>query len=388
MKTVAAVSVGRSDYGILRPVFRAIAASPALRLQIIVAGTHLSALHDRTVAVIEADGFEIAAEVETLPVSDTPVAIADAVGQGISGFAAAYAALRPDLVLLAGDRFETLSAAFAAVPLTLPIAHLHGGEISAGAIDDQIRHAITKLSHLHFVATPRSAARVLQMGEEPWRVVTTGAPALDEIESFTPWPQRQVEERIGMPLTEAPLLVTYHPATMEFGSAAADVAELTTTIDRFRLPVVVTAPNVDTSSAAVRQHLRDWSASRPHTVFVENLGTQGYWSLMSLARAVVGNSSSGIIEAASFKCPVVDVGNRQAGRERPANVIHTTNSRDDIERGLRHALSSEFRAIVAELTNPYGDGHASERIVSAICASPPADVLRLKQFHERSIDPS
>lgn len=381
MKTIAAVTVARSDYGILRPVLRRIALASDLRLQLIVAGTHLSDTHDRTVDVIEADGFSHAAEVSTLPTLDTPAGVAQAIGLGVGGFADAYARLGPDVLLVVGDRFETLAAAVSAVPFTLPIAHMHGGELTAGAIDEQMRHAITKLSHLHFVSTATNAARVVQMGEEPWRVVVSGAPALDEVRALTPWSRARLEDRLGVSLAEAPLLVTYHPVTLEYTSAAFQVGELTSALDQVNHAVVVTAPNVDTANGVVRHHLQQWAAGRPMAVFVENLGADAYWSTMARAAAVVGNSSSGILEAASFKRPVVNVGNRQAGRDRPANVIQVGDSRDEILAGIRTAVSAEFLAGLEHLVNPYGDGHASERIVRVLQDTPLDQRLRIKRFH-------
>ena len=380
-KRIAAVTVARSDYGILRPVLLAIRTAPGLELCLTAAGTHLSQAFGGTAIDIERDGFEIAARVDTLPESDRPGDIAAAIGAGVAGFASAYDRLRPDVVLLVGDRFETFAAAAAAVPLTLPIAHVHGGELTAGAIDEQLRHAITKLSHVHFVCTRRNADRVVQMGEEPWRVHVTGAPALDNLRSMSLWPQTEIEKHLRMPLPAPPLLVTYHPVTLEYEEAGAQVDQLVAALRQIDRPIVITAPNVDTANATIRRGLERFAASRPATVFAENLGTEGYFSLMAVAAAMVGNSSSGIIEAASFRLPVVNVGNRQAGRDRSPNVIDVSNSEADILGGLTAALAPAFRAGLPD-TNPYGDGRAAERIVRVLEELAVDARLKTKLFHD------
>jgi UDP-hydrolysing UDP-N-acetyl-D-glucosamine 2-epimerase len=380
-KRIAAVTVARSDYGILRPVLKAIAAAPTLELTLAIAGTHHSTAFGATVADIERDGFEVAARVDTLPVSDAPIDVAAAIGAGVTGFAGAYVRLRPDIVLLVGDRFETFAAAAAAVPLALPIAHLHGGELTAGAIDEQFRHAITKLGHVHFVCTRRHADRVIQMGEEPWRVHVTGAPALDNLRSIALWPQDDLESRLGIPLTPPPLLVTYHPVTLEYEHADYQVEQLVSALQRVDRPIVITAPNVDTASGTIRRTLEQFAASHVGAVFVENLGTDAYFSMMAVAAAMVGNSSSGLIEAASFQLPVVNVGNRQAGRDRSPNVIDVSNGAADILDGLTAALAPGFRAGLPA-TNPYGDGRAAERVVGVLEDLTIDARLKTKRFHD------
>jgi UDP-hydrolysing UDP-N-acetyl-D-glucosamine 2-epimerase len=378
MKTIAPVTVGRADFGILRPVLDALAGT--CNVTLIAAGTHLvpgSSVHE----ALHAHEVALAALVPSLPAGDDPAAIARATGSAVAGFADAYARLTPDIVLLIGDRFETAAAALAAVPFGIAIGHVHGGEISEGAIDEQLRHAITKMSHLHFVAGDCQARRVIQMGEEPWRVVVTGAPALDQLKSVRLQSIEQLERRLGLQLPAPPLLVTYHPETIDFASAPAHIAALVAALDEFQRPVVVTAPNVDTSHQAIRHRLQEWVASRGNAVFVEALGTEIYWSVMAIAGALVGNSSSGIIEAASFKLPVVDVGRRQAGRDRPRNVIHADNDRRDIVRAIAQALDPRFRRGLADLDNPYGDGCASPRIARALLETPIDSRLLTKRFH-------
>lgn len=384
MRTVAAVTVGRSDYSILLPVLREIEATPGLSLRLIAAGMHLSREFGSTVSVIEADRFVIAERVEMLLSSDTPGAIARSMGIGMFGFAGAYDRLAPDLLLLIGDRFEMLAAAVASLPFTIPIAHMHGGELTEGAVDDQIRHAITKMAHLHFVSTSRCAERVVQMGEEPWRVTVTGAAALDNLRTTPLLSRDEVERRLGLPPGERPLLVTYHPVTLESDRTAAQVEELVAALAATDLPIVMTYPNADTRHGAVLQAITRFAEAHQRVRLVENLGPSLYFSTLAIAAAMVGNSSSGIIEASSFKLPVVNIGRRQAGRERAANVVDVGESRDEIVAGIRRALSSAFAAGLAHLQNPYGDGHAAERIVRVLLDTS-LDRLTQKRFHTAQI---
>jgi UDP-hydrolysing UDP-N-acetyl-D-glucosamine 2-epimerase len=379
MMRVGVVTVGRSDYGILRPILRALAASPALSPALVVAGAHL-APGATTVREIEDDGFEMAARVEMNAVDDTPVGVAVAMGLGVQRFAGAYVSAGLDALLLLGDRFEMLAAGVAALPLGLPVIHVHGGELTEGAFDDRSRHALTKLAHLHFVATARSAERVHQMGEQAWRVRVSGAPGLDELVDFTPVPRPELERRIGMTLEEPPLLVTFHPATLE-GDAKGQARTLVDALAGAG-PVVMTAPNVDPGSSDVLDVLRAFAARSRQAVLVESLGHHAYFSLMSVCAAMVGNSSSGIIEAPSCALPVVNVGSRQAGRERAANVIDVPVDTAAIRRAIAHALDPAFRQSLVGMTNPYGEGRAGERIARAL----PALLSRPDLLHKRFAD--
>ena len=382
MRHIAPVTVSRADFGILRPVLAALA--DGFTVELIAAGT---APADASVLeALDADGLRPSAVVDTLPASDQPVAIGRAIGKAVAAFGDAYDRIKPEVVLLIGDRFETAAAALAAVPFALPVAHVHGGELTEGAIDEQLRHAITKMSHLHFVAGDRQAERVIQMGEEPWRVTVTGAPALDQLTQMRLLSIEELEQRVGLRLNVPPLLVTYHPETIDFVSAEAHVQEFLAALDTFTGPVIVTAPNVDTAHGTVRRLLQEWVAGRPSARWVESLGTQAYWSIMAIAAAMAGNSSSGIIEAASFRLPVVDVGRRQAGRDRPRNVIRADNDRVAIARALQRALDSEFRQTLEDLANPYGDGHAADRIARVLADTNGDARLTTKRFHHIAIE--
>ena len=363
MRTIGVVTSSRADYGIYRPLLQAIAAEPQLRLQLFVTGMHLAPAHGLTVAAIEADGFPIAERIEGLLADDSAAGIAASMGLTTLGFARAFGRSRPDLLLVLGDRFEMHAAALAALPFNLPLAHIHGGELTAGAIDDALRHSLTKLSHLHFVATEAYAARVRQLGEEPWRVTVSGAPGLDALAGFVPLAAAELEARIGLPLDPAPLLVTFHPVTLEPDQAGQQLTELLAALDQSGLPVLFTAPNADAGGRFLAGLLADYVAPRPQTRLVTSLGTAGYFSVMSSAAAMVGNSSSGLIEAPSFALPVVNIGDRQEGRVRAANVLDVGYGRREIAAAITRATTPAFRQALVGLPNPYGDGRAAERIV-------------------------
>ncbi len=382
MRTVGVVTVARSDYGIYLPILRQLQREPALRPMLIAAGMHLSPYFGLTVKAIEQDGFRVDERVEMLVASDTPEGVAKSLGLGIIGFAQVYARSRPDILLIMGDRYEMLAAASAALPFKVPVAHIHGGESTQGAIDEAIRHSITKMAHLHFASTEVYAQRLIQMGEEPWRVAVSGAPGLDNLRHFRPMSRDALERELRLDLSSPPLLVTYHPVTLEYEDTREQMDELLAALEDVGLPVVFTYPNADTGNHAIVQMLRGYVTGHEQARLVVNLGTQGYFSLMSEAVAMVGNSSSGIIEAPSFRLPVVNIGPRQAGRLRARNVIDVPCHRAAIAGGIRRALSPAFRASLADLINPYGDGHAAERIVQRLATVPLDGKLLMKRFHD------
>ncbi len=380
MRTIAAVTGARSDYGLLVPVLRKISNDPDLRLKLFVTGMHLSPDFGLTVRDVERD-FEITERIEMLVASDTPEAISKSVGLGIIGFAQTFARHRPDILLVLGDRFETLAAVTAALPYTIPVAHISGGEATEGAIDDAIRHAITKMSHLHFVSLEEYRRRVIQMGEEPWRVTVSGEPGLDNISAMPALSRAEMEERIGMPSEPAPLLVTFHPATLEAGQSEIQVAELLAALDTVAMPIVFTAPNADAEGRIIATRIQDFVHHHPRARYMTNLGSTAYLSMMRYSAAMVGNSSSGIVEAASFELPVVNLGSRQQGRLCGKNVIHAGMKADTIIDAIRVALSAAFRERLRGLANPYGDGKAAPRIVEVLKNVPLGRNLLVKTFY-------
>jgi UDP-hydrolysing UDP-N-acetyl-D-glucosamine 2-epimerase len=281
-------------------------------------------------------------------------------------FARSYERRRPDLLLVMGDRFEMHAAVSAAAPFGIPVAHIHGGESSEGATDELYRHSITKMSHLHFVSTERYRQRVIRMGEESWRVTVTGAPALDNLRDLKRRDAADVERVIGMPLTPPPLLVTFHPVTLEPGDTSRQIAELLGALDRVDAPLVFTYPNADAGHDLIIEAIRSFARRHPRSRFMANLGTRLYFSLMSHVAAMVGNSSSGIIEAASFRLPVVNIGSRQRGRFHDRNVVDVDCEGAAILKAVRRVMRPSFHADLSDLVNPYGDGSAAERIVKIL----------------------
>jgi len=366
VRRIAVVTVGRSDYGIYRPVLQELSGSPGVTLRLLVGGAHLSPFHGGTIAEVREDGYGEIEPVHMLVASDSAEGVAKSVGLGVTSFAQSMSRSRPDVVVVLGDRYEMFSAAIAALPLLIPVAHLHGGEVTAGAFDDAMRHAMTKLSHLHFVSTEEYRRRVIQLGEEPWRVTVSGAPSLDTFLHQPLMSKEDMLQKFQVDLDRPFLLVTYHPTTlMPQGLELETTALLEALADR-SLPVVFTMPNADPGGSHVRRAMAEY-ATRHAAVLVESFGARAYPTVLANAAAMVGNSSSGIVEAASFKTPVVNIGERQAGRIRSTNVIDVASTREAISEGIRRALSPRFRESLQGLRNPYGDGHAATRI---------ADVLR------------
>ncbi len=380
-RRIAVVTTTRADFGIYRPLLNRLAGDAGITLQLVAGGMHLRPEFGMTIEEILEAGFTVAARVDLLSGDDSPIGIAEAMARATRGFADAYTALAPDIAVILGDRFEMHAAAVAAQPLRLPLAHLHGGELTLGALDDSFRHSMTKLAHLHFVATEAFRRRVLQMGEEPWRVVVCGALGLDNLTDTPALAAAELEARIGLPLTPAPLLVTFHPETRDAAPAAEQAEALLKALAASDLPVVFTAPNADAGGREIRRLIEKYVADHAAARLVDNLGTPGYFALMGKAAAMVGNSSSGIIEAASFGLPVVNIGDRQQGRPRAANVIDVPRRADTILAAIRKANSQAFRASLAGLRNPYAaDRPAGEVIHRTLASVPLGDVLLKKGF--------
>ena len=381
MTAVGVVTVARSDYGIVRPVLRRLAAHPRLEPVIYVAGAHLDERWGATVTEVERDGWPIAARVASAPEDDSPAAVARAAGRACAAFADALAPAPPGVLLVLGDRWDMHAAAVAALPLGVPVAHLHGGESSEGAIDESLRHSLTKLSHLHFAATELYARRIVRMGEEPWRVTVTGAPGVDALLEASPPPRAELERRVGIPLDRPTLLVTLHPATVG-GDAAGDARELAAAIEESGFAAVATFPGADAGAGAILAELEALAARSDRVALVPHLGTDAYVGLMRDAVAMVGNSSSGIIEAATLGLPVVNVGDRQRGRVRGANVVDVPPERGAILDAVAQVTAPAFRTSLAGLENPYGDGHAAERVVERLAELPAREVLLAKRFYD------
>lgn len=340
---------------------------PNLELQLIVAGTHLSREHGETWQEIAADGFPIDARVEMQLVNDKTEGITASAALALAGTGQALARLNPDVLVLLGDRYELLSAAQAAVLAQVPIAHIHGGEATEGAIDEAIRHAITKLALWHFPAAEPYAERIRQMGEASSRVWNVGAPAMDNIAALDPIPKSELENFLGTSLRYPSLLVTYHPVTLEADGGLMAVKSLLKALMSFEGTVIITGTNADPGSHAIRSLLDLFAKANPdRVVLVESLGAKRYLSLMQYADAVVGNSSSGILEAPAVGVPTVDIGPRQQGRLRAPSVIHCGETASEICQAIQEALSPTHRALAVRRNTPYGQPGSARRIVDVL----------------------
>lgn len=364
LKTIGVVTVSRSDYGLYTSILRKITSDPDLVLKLFVSGTHLSEEFGSTYRNIEADGFEITERIENNISSDLPKSISSAMGLGTIGFAEAYQKHNIDILLVLGDRYEMHSAVVAALPFQIPVAHIHGGEVTEGAIDNSLRNSITKLSHIHFAATEVSRQNIINMGEEPWRIVVCGAPGLETIYSFNPSDKISLADQFCVNFDDNPLLVTYHPVTLEQMNTEWQVQQLLEALRVVKLPIIFTMPNADTHYKIIRQMFTEFTQECTKSKIYENLGSKDYINLMTYVAAMVGNSSSGIIEAPSLELPVVNIGSRQQGRERAPNVIDVGYDQSEIVKGIKKAISPKFKYSLRGITNPYMKGNTSGLIVN------------------------
>ena len=367
-RKVAVFTGTRAEYGLLHWLMKDIRASETLRLQIVVAAMHLSPEFGETWRQIEDDGFAIDAKVEMLLSSDTAVGVAKSMGLGVIGFADALARLRPDVLVVLGDRFEALAVVQTALVMRIPVAHLHGGEITEGAYDDAIRHAITKMASLHFVAAEPYRRRVIQMGEAPASVFNVGALGLDHLRRTRRLERGELARSIGFDLQPPYLLVTCHPVTALDEDAVGGVRALLAALGSVPLhQVVFTYPNADNGGRAIIPLIEQFCREQPErAIAVASLGFERYLSVMAGAAAVVGNSSSGIIEAPAFGVPTVDIGSRQRGRLAASSVLHCAPSQEGIEKALAEALDPGFARRCRDTVNPYGQGDAAASIVRVL----------------------
>ena len=367
MKTICVVTGTRAEYGLLRWLMEGIRQSPDLTLQVIATGAHLSPEFGLTYRDIEADGFVIDRKVEMLLSSDTSAGVAKSMGLAMIGFADAFAELRPDLVLVLGDRYEIFSAAAAATIARIPIAHLHGGETTEGAFDEAMRHSITKMAHLHFVAAQAYRRRVIQLGEDPARVFLVGGLGIDNILKLDLLDRVTLEAALDFKLGPKNLLITFHPATLEQGAAAGQMDELLAALDTLKdTHIIFTMPNADTEGRALSRQLEAYVACRPNAKVYASLGQLRYLSAIAHVDAVVGNSSSGLAEVPSFMKATVNIGDRQKGRLKAQSVIDCTPDRESIKAALAQAYSADFRASLSQVVSPYGDGGASQKILRTL----------------------
>ena len=379
-RKICFVTGSRADFGLLVWPMRAIQQTAGLKLQLVATGMHLSPEFGYTISHIRDEGFAVDDTVESLLSSDSGVGVAKSVGIGVIGFADAFARLQPDLVVVLGDRFETFAAAQAAMFMRLPMAHLFGGDVTEGAVDESTRHAISKMSHLHFTSNRDSTRRLMQLGENPARIHTIGSPGIDAIKRLKLMDRETVGREVGMPLGPRNMLVTFHPLTIETGHSVNALDELFAALamldPEWRL--FFTLANADAEGRALNNRIKAFVASRPNAIAVASLGQLRYISLMNQVDVVVGNSSSGVLEAPSLNVPSVDIGDRQKGRERASSVFNTPAERNAIVAAISKAAIHGRQPTVS----PYGDGESSQRFADVVAAVPDFRELLKKGFYD------
>ncbi len=373
-RRIGVVTTSRADYSHLYWPLRELVSHPGVDLGVFAMGAHLSPQFGLTIQEIERDGFPIRARIECLLSSDTDTGMAKTIGLAVLGLADAFTAWRPDLLLLIADRYEMLAPASAALAMRIPIAHIEGGEVSQGAIDDHVRNALTKLAHIHFTSTEMARLRVIAMGEEPWRVHHAGAPSLDHLRRSPLLDRTALETRLGITFQRPSLLAAWHPVTI-LDDTNAEADAFYSALAQTPGQLLFVYPNSDAGSHALIERSRALAETRPDTHIYVNLDAVTYWSLLGQVDAMVGNSSSGIMEAASFALPVVDVGMRQQGRERDRNILNAAAETSAIRQCLAKALEPHFREGLRGMENLYGNGTAAQTIAHVLATVPLQQIL-------------
>lgn len=381
MRKVAVFTGTRAEYGLLYWLMKDLNVDPECDLQIVVSGSHLSPEFGYTVDVIENDGFSVAEKIEVLLSSDSPVGVVKSMGLGLIGYADALDRIKPNVLVILGDRFEALAAAQTAMMLRIPIVHLHGGEITEGAYDDAIRHAITKLSFLHCTSTNESRDRVIQLGESPSRVKNVGAIGLDHLNRSTLMSLGELSVSLDFVISEPYFLVTYHPVTLANEDPILSFKALTDAIDKFPAhQVIITYPNADDGGRKIIPLIEAYaSVNSKRVLSIKSLGQTRYLTAVKYAEAVIGNSSSGIIEVPSFEVPTVNIGDRQKGRLSAASVLHCDTGAESIHEAICRAKTLKLGDDKSVYLNPYGDGNTSHRVINMIKQ---ADLSVVKSFYD------
>jgi UDP-hydrolysing UDP-N-acetyl-D-glucosamine 2-epimerase len=377
-RKIAVITTSRADYGHLYWPLRDLSAHPLVDLKLIVLGSHLSPEFGHTIREIEQDGSPIAAKIECLLSSDSDVGMAKTIGVATLSLADCLGQMRPDILLLIADRYEMLAPASVALALRIPIAHIEGGEISEGAIDDAVRNALTKMSHIHFTSTFEARRRIISMDEEQWRVHRAGAPSLDHLRRRTLHTREELESLLNIHLEEPSILVAYHPVTIA-RDTVQEAAALFDTLASLPDQILFCYPNADAGARDLIARERAFAATRRNSHVFVNLDVLTYLSLLCQVDVFLGNSSSGIMETPSLALPTVNVGLRQQGRERAQNILDAAPDVQAILDALRTAKSPAFRESLRGMTNPYGDGWASEKIVQVLTTVPLSQELLTKR---------
>lgn len=382
-KTIAVVTATRAEYGLLKPLIGKLFTSGRYNVHLVVTGAHLSPEYGNTYQEIEADGFAIDEKIPILSGDDSPVGISQSMAAALSGFAEYFERKRPDFLVLLGDRYETLAIACAAMNARVPIAHLYGGETTEGAVDEACRHAITKMSWLHFTSTEEHRKRVIQLGEDPNRVFNVGALGVENATHIDFMTREELEESLGFALDKPFAIVTFHPVTLESGSAEGQIDELLTALSkRPDMKYIITGANADAGGRIIDQKVSAFVHDHENAISVESLGMRRYLSALHYAAMVIGNSSSGIVEAPSFHIPTVNIGDRQKGRCQAATVLNCIPETDSIVHAMDIALSEDFRDKCSMAVNPYGGENTSEQIVKYIDEVLASAVELKKKFYD------
>ena len=382
MRKVALVTTARSEWGAQRTIAAALRESSDVELHIIAAGMHLAEEFGYTAEEIIADGFEISHKVDFLQPGDSPETIGISMGTGVQEFSRLFARWRPDILTVLGDRFDMFPAALAAVPFLIPVAHIHGGEVTTGAFDDSLRHAMTKLSHIHFVATEDYARRVHQMGENPDNIHVVGAPAIDDIESLQPASDADLQNNFGFTAGETNILMVYHPETLAHQRIDSDIVEVLRALTGIDGNILIIRPNADTGNRTIQEAIDAFAARHSNCRVVTSIPRKAYLSLLKNASLMLGNSSSGILEAPSFAVPVINIGNRQSGRVKAKNIIDCSAETAAISAALEKGLSQSFGRSIRNIVNPYGTTGCGKRIAEILAGTDLDSSLLLKGFRD------
>lgn len=381
-RKICVITGSRADYGLLRWIIQGVKDDPELKLQIIATGMHLSSTFGLTYKVIEEDGFRVDAKVEILGSSDSSVAIAESMGLALAGTAKVLNELKPDLVVVLGDRFEIFAATAAALVAKIPVAHLHGGETTAGSFDEALRHSITKMSHLHFVAVDEYRDRVIQLGEDPKNVFLVGGLGIDSIKNLPLLSREELENQLGIKLRQKSLLITYHPVTLDTELPEQQMKELLSALSQLRdTTLIFTMPNADTGGQVLIRTIEEFVGQNENAKVFTSLGQRTYLSCISHVDGVIGNSSSGITEVPSFKKGTINIGDRQRGRIQAASVINCKPRAKDIQFAIEKLYSPNFNSNLAAIKNPYGDGGASDKVVKVLKEASLEGIIK-KNFHD------
>ncbi len=381
-RKICVITGGRADYGLLKWLMFGINDEPNLVLQVIATGSHLSRIHGETYREIENDGLHIDYKIDILSNDDSQVGVTTSIAKAVTGITEKLEILNPDIVLLLGDRYEIFAAATAALISRIPVAHIHGGETTLGAFDESLRHSITKMSHLHFVATKEYGRRVVQLGEIPSRVFQVGGLGVDGIRKLHLLNKQELEVALGIGFNQKNLLITFHPVTLEKDTAEAQMVELLSALSELKdTTMIFTLPNADTGGLKVIRVIKEYVSQNENAHFYPSLGQLLYLSTVAQVDHVIGNSSSGIMEVPTFKKGTLNIGERQTGRIQARSIVNCQPSKESILEGIRKLYSLEFQSELAHTVNPYGDGFASEKILNVLRTLPLEGILK-KAFYD------